>query len=84
MSDEAGEVAGIVKKLNFHGKDFTPEIARHLMLEAGDVIFYWMMLCQALNVDPADVIAANVEKLSARYPEGFDAFRSANKASTDL
>jgi NTP pyrophosphatase (non-canonical NTP hydrolase) len=84
MSDEAGEFAGIVKKLNFHGKDFTDETAVHLKKELGDVIFYWIMACQALDLDPMDVVETNINKLSARYPGGFDAFRSDNKPDDDV
>lgn len=85
LAGEGGEFSEIVKKLNWHGKEFTPEIKAHMMKELGDIVFYWTMACQALKVDPNDVIKANVAKLEARYPEGaFSVERSENRAEGDI
>lgn len=70
MPSEAGEFSEIVKKLIFHGKEFTPDMHTHLVKELGDVIWYWVVACIALNVNPNDVIKANVDKLMNRYPGG--------------
>jgi hypothetical protein len=44
-----------------------------------------MNSCRALNIDPNDVIAENVEKLKARYPGGeFDVHYSENREEGDL
>jgi NTP pyrophosphatase (non-canonical NTP hydrolase) len=85
LAGESGEFAEIVKKLNWHGKEFTPELHTHMIKELGDIIFYWTMACQALKVDPNDVIKANVVKLEARYPEGtFSVERAENRAEGDI
>lgn len=85
MAGESGEFAEIVKKLNWHGKELTDEVRAHMMKELGDVVFYWMMCCQAMKLDPNDVIAANVDKLQARYPEGqFSVSRSETRAEGDV
>ena len=53
--------------------------------ELGDIVWYWINACRALNLDPNDVIAENVKKLEARYPGGhFDAFHSENRKEGDL
>jgi len=85
LAGESGEFAEIAKKLNWHGKPFTEELHRHLEKELGDIIFYWMMACQALNLDPNDVVKKNVSKLEARYPGGiFSVERSENRAEGDV
>lgn len=85
LSSEGGEVAEIVKKVLFHGKDLSEETRFHLQRELGDVIWYWMNTCRALNVDPNVIIEMNVEKLEARYPGGkFDVWHSENRKEGDL
>jgi len=85
LAGESGEFSEIVKKLNWHGKPFTTELSEHMKKELGDVIFYWMMCCQAMGFDPNDVIKANVSKLEARYPEGeFSVSRSEHRAAGDI
>lgn len=84
LAGEAGEFAELNKKLNWHGKPMTDELREHLKKELGDIIFYWMMGCQSLGLDPNEVIKANVEKLQARYPGGFSVERSENRAEGDV
>jgi len=85
MSSESGEFAEIVKKVLFQGKPFTDQTKVHLKSELGDVIWYWINACRALDVDPNEVIAQNVEKLQSRYPAGkFDVFKSENRKSGDI
>lgn len=85
MTSEAGEAQEIVKKCFFQGKPFTEETRMHLQKELGDVIWYWINACNALRIDPNEVIAGNVEKLKARYPGGqFDPFYSNNRKEGDI
>jgi|TARA_R110000850_G_scaffold152410_1_gene275621 NTP pyrophosphatase (non-canonical NTP hydrolase) len=85
LAGESGEFSEIVKKLNWHGKDLTPEVRTHMEKELGDIIFYWMMCCQSLKLDANDVIKQNVDKLQARYPEGsFSVERAENRAEGDI
>jgi NTP pyrophosphatase (non-canonical NTP hydrolase) len=53
--------------------------------ELGDIMWYWINACRALNLDPNDVIAENVNKLESRYPGGkFDAHYSENRKDNDI
>jgi NTP pyrophosphatase (non-canonical NTP hydrolase) len=82
---EAGEAMEIVKKLKFQGKEWNEDVKYHLYREAGDLIFYWINFCLALNLDPNEVIAENVRKLESRYPGGsFDAHYSENRKDGDI
>lgn len=85
LCSESGEANDLVKKLKFHGKDWTAETRQHLIKELGDVAWYWANACMALGVDPEVVLERNVEKLEARYPGGkFDIHRSENRAEGDI
>ena len=85
LASETGEFSEIVKKCLFQGKPMNDETLFHMKRELGDIIWYWIQGCRALNIDPNDVIAENVNKLKARYPGGeFDAYYSENRAEGDL
>ena len=70
MVAESGELIEIVKKQLFQGKPYSEENIIHMQKELGDIIFYWMNACIALNINPSEVINMNIEKLQARYPGG--------------
>jgi NTP pyrophosphatase (non-canonical NTP hydrolase) len=85
ISAEGGEFMEIVKKCIFQGKPLSEETQFHAKRELGDIMWYWINSCRALNIDPNDVIAENVRKLEARYPGGsFDAYYSENRQDGDL
>lgn len=85
ISAEGGEFMEIVKKCIFQGKPMNEETQFHAKRELGDIIWYWVNACRALNIDPNDVIAENVNKLESRYPGGsFDVFFSENRQEGDL
>ena len=85
LSAEAGEFTEVVKKIFLQGKPYNEENIFHMKRELGDVMWYWINACRALNLDPNEVIAENVKKLENRYPGGsFDAFYSENRKPGDL
>ena len=85
ISAEGGEFMEIVKKCIFQGKPLNEETQYHAKRELGDIMWYWINSCRALNLDPNEVIAENVKKLEARYPGGsFDAYYSENRKNGDL
>ena len=85
IASEGGEYAEIVKKCIFQGKPLDDDTKFHIKRELGDIIWYWINSCRALDLDPNDVIAENVSKLSSRYPDGeFDVHYSENRKENDL
>ena len=84
ISAEGGEFMEIVKKMLFQGKPWNEDNREHLIIELGDVMWYVMQACKALDVSLDEVIAGNVEKLKKRYPGGdFDVYHSENRAADD-
>ena len=84
ISAEGGEFMEIVKKMVFQGKPWTDDNREHLIIELGDVMWYVMQACAALDVSLEAVVAGNVEKLKKRYPGGdFDVYHSENRAVDD-
>lgn len=85
LAAESGEFIEVPKKIIFQGKPLTDENVFHMVRELGDVMWYWINACRALNIDPNEVIAENVRKLESRYPGGsFDAFYSENRKDGDI
>jgi NTP pyrophosphatase (non-canonical NTP hydrolase) len=85
LASEGGEFNEIVKKIFFQGKPLDEDNIFHMKRELGDIMWYWMNACNALGLDPNDVIAENVDKLESRYPGGsFDAHYSENRKDGDL
>tara|TARA_Y100000022_G_scaffold3767_1_gene3092 strand:- start:227 stop:628 length:402 start_codon:yes stop_codon:yes gene_type:complete len=82
---ESGEFTEIVKKMVFQGKPANEDNYYHMKRELGDIMWYFMQACMALDVSPEEIIEMNVEKLSSRYPEGaFDVHFSENRKEGDL
>ena len=85
LAAEAGEFIEVPKKIIFQGKPLTDAEVFHMKRELGDVMWYWINACRALNLDPNEVIDENVRKLESRYPGGsFDAHYSENRKDGDL
>ena len=85
LSSETGEFNEIVKKCIFQGKPLNDETIFHCKRELGDIMWYWINSCRALGLDPAEVMAENVEKLKSRYPGGeFSVYKSENRKENDI
>ena len=85
LSSEAGELNEIIKKCIFQGKPLNDETVFHCKRELGDIMWYWITSCRALDLDPNEVIEENINKLKSRYPGGeFDAHYSENRKEGDL
>jgi NTP pyrophosphatase (non-canonical NTP hydrolase) len=81
LTGEAGEVAEVLKKVHGHDHAFD---ADRLAKELGDVLWYLAGLAHVHGLSLDAIAAANIAKLRARYPEGFDTARSQNRAAGDL
>ena len=84
MSSENGEFSEIVKKCVFQGKEFNRKERYHMKRELGDILWYLANAATALGYNLDEIMFENIEKLEARYPNGFEVFRSENRAEGDL
>jgi NTP pyrophosphatase (non-canonical NTP hydrolase) len=85
LAAESGEFIEIPKKMFFQGKPLNEENLFHMKRELGDIMWYWINACRALNLNPNEVIEENVNKLKARYPGGeFDVYQSENRQQGDI
>lgn len=81
LTGEAGEVSDLVKKGIFHEKGIDLE---HLKKECDDVMWYVAMICEACGFSLDDVMQTNIDKLIARYPNGFDSYRANHRQAGDV
>lgn len=77
LCGESGEAIDIVKKWLAQGHELDKE---KLAKELGDICWYLAETATALDLSLEDIMAANIEKLKKRYPDGFDTARSVNRA----
>lgn len=68
MSTETGEFTDVLKKWVFYGR---PVDEVNLEEELGDLMWYIAEAANALGVDLGKLMAMNIEKLRARYPDKF-------------
>ena len=80
LNGEAGEAIDILKKHLFQGHDLDRE---HLAKELGDVAWYLAISADALGYSLEQILQMNIDKLRARYPDGFEAERSLHRARED-
>lgn len=76
IAGEAGEVCDLLKKFCFHGHELDKE---KLIKELGDVLWYTATIANTAGLKLEDIAIANIEKLKARYPDGFSEERSRNR-----
>ena len=71
LANEAGEVAGKIKKI-FRDRAgvISDEDRQALKYELGDVLWYLTQICTELNLTLEEVAAANLEKLFSRLERG--------------
>ena len=71
LANEAGEVAGKIKKIfRDKGGVIGEEDRQALKYELGDVLWYLTQICTELNLTLEEVAAANLEKLFSRLERG--------------
>ena len=81
LSGEVGELNDMIKKAVFHEKELNVDHARR---ELGDIMWYVAMMCYSFGWDLDEIMEINIDKLRARYPEGFDIVRANNRAAADV
>ena len=81
LCGESGECADMIKKYKFQGHDLDID---HLAKELGDVAWYLAVSAYAIGYDLETIMQMNVDKLRARYPEGFDSSLSQHRKEGDV
>ena len=76
LCGESGEAIDIVKKHLAQGHELDRE---KLAKELGDVAWYLAETASAIGYSLDDICRMNIEKLKARYPEGFSAENSIHR-----
>lgn len=81
LSGEVGELNDMLKKHIFHEKPIDKE---HFKKEIGDICWYIAMMCTSCGFNLDDVMKTNIDKLKARYPDGFDINKANNRKTGDV
>jgi NTP pyrophosphatase (non-canonical NTP hydrolase) len=84
LGSETGEFVEIVKKMFLQGRPASDDNIFHMKRELGDIMWYWVTACAALDLDPFEVIAENQKKLEARYGKQFEVDKSETRKIDDL
>ena len=80
MVGEIGEIHSLYQK-TYQGHEMK---AGHVKKELGDLLWFIAEYCTAMGWDMEDVAQDNIEKLMARYPEGFEVERSLHRKAGDI
>ena len=80
MVGEIGEIHSIYQKL-YQGHEFDEE---HLKKELGDLMWFIAEYCTAREWHLNDICQMNIDKLKARFPDGFEDKRSLHRAEGDI
>ena len=76
LCGESGEAIDLMKKHLYQGHDLDRE---KLIRELGDIAWYLAEAATGLDIDLSEVLQGNLDKLHARYPQGFDTKRSQHR-----
>lgn len=80
MVSEIGELHSIYQKV-YQGHKFDAE---HAKKELGDLMWFVAEYAEAMGWTLDEVGQTNIDKLLARYPDGFDAAHSLHRAKGDV
>lgn len=80
MSSEIGELQGLHQKV-FQGHELDK---MHAKKELGDALWFIAEYCEANGWSLDDICQTNIDKLMARYPNGFESTRSIHRVEGDI
>lgn len=81
LAGESGELLDLFKKWIFHGRALDAE---HAKKELGDVLWYVAEIAHSMGWNLDEIMQMNIDKLRARYPEGFDEAHSNHRKDGDV
>lgn len=73
---EGGELMDDVKKAKIYHEKIDK---KHIIEEAGDVMWYLAILADSLGISFEEIWEANINKLKARYPKKYSDFEAVNR-----
>lgn len=80
LCGEVGEIHSLYQK-SYQGHPLKDE---HLKKELGDLLWFIAEYCTANHWLLEDIAKMNIEKLKARYPNGFEADKSLHRKDGDI
>ena len=80
MVGEIGEINSIYQKV-YQGHEFDEE---HVKKELGDLMWFIAEYCTAWGWNLDDICQMNIDKLRARFPNGFEVNKSVHRAEGDI
>lgn len=80
LVSELGEIHGLYQK-KYQGHEIDKD---HLKKEAGDMFWFFAEYCTSMGWSLEEVARANINKLKARYPDGFNAEKSLHRKAGDV
>ena len=80
LAGEVGEIHSLFQKA-FQGHPLDPD---HLKKETGDALWMIAEICTAMGWTLEDVAQTNIDKLLARFPNGFEVEKSLHRKEGDI
>lgn len=80
MVGEIGEIHSIYQK-KYQGHIVNEE---HAKKEVGDLLWFIAEYCTMHDWDMGEIMQMNIDKLKARYPQGFETSKSLNRMEGDI
>lgn len=86
MASEVGELHGIYQKKIQHEDVLLLDSVdtEHAKKEVGDILWMIAEFCTANDWDLDDIMQMNIDKLKARYPDGFSVEKSLHRKEGDI
>lgn len=80
MVGEIGEIHSLYQKV-YQGHEIDYD---HMKKELGDLLWFIAEYCTAMDWKLEDIMQLNIEKLLARFPDGFEVDKSLHRAEGDV
>lgn len=80
MVGEIGEIHSLYQKM-YQGHEYTQE---HMKKELGDLLWFIAEYCTVMEWELEEIMKLNIEKLKARFPEGFETEKSLHRVAGDI
>ena len=81
LSGEVGELNDMIKKWIFHKTDMD---ITHAKKELGDIMWYIACMAESFGWSLDEIMQMNIDKLKARYPDGFNIDRANHRNESDV